>query len=164
MSAETERQERIRKAIQELRDRHGRVTPRMVVDAAKNAKHPLHDEFEWDDATAADQARLERARVLIRYVTVMVVHESKQIKVPMYVRDQTKEPTEQGYIALTSAQMDRKNAEATMLAELARCQSAIERARGVVGVLDEKHPGLSAKLEKMLNDIVRLRGEFGEAA
>lgn len=48
----------------------GRLTPRMVVEAAKTKDHPLHRHFEWDDAVAADAYRLDQARNLIRLVRV----------------------------------------------------------------------------------------------
>lgn len=48
----------------------GRLTPKMVVDAARSSNNPLHRHFEWDDATAADAYRMDQARNLIRIVRV----------------------------------------------------------------------------------------------
>jgi hypothetical protein len=48
----------------------GNLTPRQVVDAARNQRHVLHRHFEWDDAVAAESFRLEQARNLIRIVRV----------------------------------------------------------------------------------------------
>lgn len=49
----------------------GELTPKAVVDAARNKRNPLHHHFEWDDATAAENYRLDQARNLIRIVRVI---------------------------------------------------------------------------------------------
>jgi len=38
------------------------IAPEDVVEAASDSENPLHTLFEWDDAVAAKQARLHRAR------------------------------------------------------------------------------------------------------
>ncbi|MGH6691992.1 MAG: hypothetical protein ACREF4_15085, partial [Gammaproteobacteria bacterium] len=59
--------------------------PRLVVDLALKADHPLHTSFDWDDRTAGDQWRLEQARALIRSVRV-VYREADQKHGPATVR------------------------------------------------------------------------------
>jgi len=54
----------------------GKLTPEDVVSAAKAASSPLHLYFEWDDAEAAHQHRLNQARYLLR--SVRVVHVAKE--------------------------------------------------------------------------------------
>jgi hypothetical protein len=157
------RAEKIRLAIEQLRQKGGRVTARAIVDAARDQKHPLHDEFIWSDAKAADQQRLERARELIRYVTVMVIHRSEHISVPVYARDPSVPAREQGYIALTSAEIKKDHALSIVLAELERCKNSIERARGITDELDKRFPGLTARFEDMLDRIVTMHREL-EAA
>lgn len=48
----------------------GHLTPAAVVDAAKDRKSVLHRHFEWDDAVAANQFRLDQARSVIRAIHV----------------------------------------------------------------------------------------------
>lgn len=50
----------------------GELTPEAVVDAARNPKNPLHSAFEWDDAKAAQEHRLQTAGLLIRSIVVTV--------------------------------------------------------------------------------------------
>lgn len=156
MSGDT-RKERIRQAIDALRDKNGRITAEQVVRAARPKSHPLHSEFEWDDKRAAAAHRIDRANELIRYVTVVTVEKAVTVVTPYYVRDPTKKGNEPGMVAITSAILNRKNAEKVMMAELDRCESAIRRARSVVGQLDKTHKGLSQRLETMLQDIVETR-------
>ena len=154
---ESERMARIRAAIEELRDKHGRITGRMFVNAAKNPKHPCHHEFIWDNKKAADIQRIDRANELIRYVTVVVIDRTQKIVAPCYVRDPMKRGNEAGMIAITSSLLNRQHAEKIMLGELERCQAAIERARSVTNILDKTHRGLSLHLEEMLEQIVQIR-------
>lgn len=46
------------------------LTPDVVVQDARRRQSPLHGAFEWDDAAAAHQHRLETARSLIRSVSI----------------------------------------------------------------------------------------------
>jgi len=50
----------------------GILTEEAIVVAARPKKHPLHNEFTWDNSAAAKQWRLEEARRLIRSVYVTI--------------------------------------------------------------------------------------------
>lgn len=57
----------VAKHIRALYDEHGgKLTARILLEAATPDTHPLHVLFEWDDTTAAQNYRLEQARRLIR--------------------------------------------------------------------------------------------------
>ena len=56
--------------LKKIKDQHGAITPRVVVDDAANPRSPLHPCFEWDDETAADNYRLSQARKLIGSIVV----------------------------------------------------------------------------------------------
>lgn len=53
-----------------VRDQYGALTPRNVVDAARDEGHPLHSRFEWDDTIAAARYREVQAGELIRKVKI----------------------------------------------------------------------------------------------
>ena len=61
----------LREHLTEIYREHGSLTPRLVVDAARDPGHPLHDRFEWDDAVAGEKYREHQARQLIRTVKVV---------------------------------------------------------------------------------------------
>lgn len=48
----------------------GELTPKSVVEAARDPENPLHPHFEWDDSVAAEKFRHEQARDLIRCIRV----------------------------------------------------------------------------------------------
>ncbi len=66
--------------------RHGRLTPALVVDEARDETHPLHTHFQWDDSIAGEQYRQVQAARLIR-TKVRVVHglEQKAVQVRAFV-------------------------------------------------------------------------------
>lgn len=68
----------------------GRLTPNLVVDAARSNNHPLHQHFEWDDSVAAEQFRLDQARNIIRVVRV--------------VDDEGKDGTSRAYLSINDKQ------------------------------------------------------------
>ena len=64
-----------------IREEHGKVTPRLVVDDATPDDAPLHPFFEWDNDSAADKYRLTQAQKIIRSVTVSHVSNGEPITV-----------------------------------------------------------------------------------
>ena len=70
-------------AVCEELDRTVGLTPANLVDASRPEDAPLHREFEWDDATAAEAYRKEQARLMITNLTI-VIEEHKQEPVRAY--------------------------------------------------------------------------------
>lgn len=58
-------------ALDEIRKEHGKLTAQIVVEAARPDDSPLHPEFEWDDAKAAENYRARQARDMIRAIVVL---------------------------------------------------------------------------------------------
>lgn len=59
--------------MERLRTRHnGRLESKMLVEASRPETAPLHGEFEWDDAQAAESYRQEQAKYLIRHIAVVI--------------------------------------------------------------------------------------------
>lgn len=158
MPASTEA-EKLREAILATADASGLITPAGVRDAARDRRNPLHGQFNWNKDQAAEQHWLDTARRLIkRYVTVEVFDLPRKITTVSYVRDPDLPAKAQGYVSLTSEGMDQDRAVKVMLAEIERCANAIERARDVVAVLEKRHGGISARLDRSLAELTALRG------
>lgn len=80
----------------------GEITPRDVVDDARNPNSPLHSFFEWDDSSAAEQYRLSQARCLIRSVVAVYTQPDKPaVRTRMYVH--INEPGAQHYREVSHA-------------------------------------------------------------
>jgi hypothetical protein len=61
----------LRDQLQAIYTEQGKLTPQLVVDTARDDSHPLHDRFEWDDATAGEAYRRVQAQQLIRSVRIV---------------------------------------------------------------------------------------------
>lgn len=60
----------IRDILQDMYERHGRLTPAIIVDESRAEDAPLHNRFEWDDTVAAEQYRFLQAARIIRSVRI----------------------------------------------------------------------------------------------
>ena len=66
--------ESIRSALLALYEAHdGMLSAKDVVESARDPASPIHDEFEWDDDTAADSYRLAQAGMLIRRIKLTII-------------------------------------------------------------------------------------------
>jgi hypothetical protein len=81
-----------------LEARDGLVHPQAVVEAARDPASPLHALFEWDDAKAAEEYRIQTARTIIRSITYRVMALGKSVNdyQPMFVRYQENEDGQPG--------------------------------------------------------------------
>jgi len=61
----------LRDQLLDIREKHGRLVPDLVVQEAEPVDHPLHDRFEWDDTVAGPAYRRVQAHELIRSVRVV---------------------------------------------------------------------------------------------
>ena len=55
----------IQNEINSIKDLHGKVTPQLIVDEAKNKINLLHNCFEWNNSEAAKKYRLMQATNMI---------------------------------------------------------------------------------------------------
>ena len=60
----------------------GLLLPQEVLDESRHPDHPLHQNFEWDDSSAAEKYRLDQARALIRCV---ILENENGDRAPAYI-------------------------------------------------------------------------------
>lgn len=135
----------------------GKITPEMVVDAARDTSSPLHEHFTWDDEKAAGAFRLVEARALIRSVRVDIVMTTHTLKAPEFVRDPAMASDKQGYVSLGHLRTDEDVAREAVVAEFARAAAALSRARTIAIAL-----GLSDEIDKVREHVVAFAGRFQE--
>jgi hypothetical protein len=73
----------IREQYAIIKKKNGAVTPRNIVDHARDPENPLHRFFDWDNSVAGEKWRLEQAGGLLRRVQVYVTKDG--VKQPMRV-------------------------------------------------------------------------------
>lgn len=96
--------------IKKIETKTGRITEESLIEAARPRNHPLHPEFTWDDKIAGHTCRIQEARRLINRVKYIIVYsETVTLKAPVYGRDTSLPPDEQGYrrIAAITAEKDK---------------------------------------------------------
>jgi hypothetical protein len=74
----------LRDHLQAIYDERGKLTPALVVDVARDNRHPLHTRFEWNDTIAAEKWRREQAHQLIKSVRISYV--STKTGTPISIR------------------------------------------------------------------------------
>jgi hypothetical protein len=122
--------------IRELYKDHGRITPDIVIEDARNPDSPLHDQFEWNVEAAAMEAWRDTARRLIRSVRIVIQTESKTFKTSGYrphefVRDPSAPSNHQGYARAADLRSDHERAVAALMYEIDRINGALARARSI---------------------------------
>jgi hypothetical protein len=158
IAAPTPAADLIREAVLAL-EVDGRVTPEAVLEAAADPASPLHDHFEWDDAAAAQQHRLEQARSLIRSVRVQITTETRVVSTVHYVRDPSVSSGEQGYVSVTRLRSEPETARAMLRMELQRVQSCLSRAEELADAL-----GLRPQVAAMGKRVESLRRKVDAVA
>jgi hypothetical protein len=138
--------------IRSVADASGHIEPMRVIEAARDPTSPIHNDFPWDDAVAANAHRLDIARELIRFVKLEVKTETETVVAPYYVPDPERPPKSQRYVALTVAAQEREMAMKVLADELNRIAAAIRRAQEVALVC-----GLLDYLTQQLLDVTQLR-------
>jgi len=120
--------------MQSLYDLHGTLRPRDVIEDARPEDSPMHSYFEWDDGIAGNKYRIQQARELIRSfraVATPIVDEEYAIFTPKYIKDTTLGVNVPGYMPISSVKDRKVEAKETILVELNRIISSINRAQGI---------------------------------
>jgi hypothetical protein len=136
----------------------GRITPDAVVRDAKDIKSPLHDQFTWDDAEAAQQWRLEQARQLIRSVRVEIQTQTRTVSTVRYVRDPSA-GEQQGYVEVSKLRTERDLARDALKHELRVALAWADRAHKLAEVLD-----LAADIDAIKDQVMQADTRLDAAA
>jgi len=129
-----------------IEERHGELTPGIVIEEARAPDHPWHDEFEWRDDVAGERYRLNQARRLIARVRVTVIQGRSRVASIAYVHDPDAKHR-QGYVAVSAVRDDAAKARDVIIVELQRVQSSLRRMLSLAGVL-----GLTRQVERLLSE------------
>lgn len=143
-------------ALKELEDRYGRVTARQLLEAARNKKHPLHREFEWNDSKAAERYRLIQAGEIIRSVRVKVIIDDVRVTSVGYVHDPAAGPNGEGYRHIAHVRSEHDTAIETLEDEIARIVSLLERAKEIAVML-QLEPQFRRSMESTLDLLTAIR-------
>ena len=159
MDTTTETKPKATDAIRELAERHGQLTPDIVVDAARPKESPLHRFFQWNNGKAAEQYRLIQASCLIRRVKVTYqASDEKTVRVRAFVNvtpearlpaDEDPEAGTRGIYVSVSSEFHNDHYRDEVIAQcmadveaFRRKYSALKQAQGIIEAMD----GFTAEL------------------
>lgn len=154
MNDEKQRRDEYLRQLAAMHD--GRLTPEMVVLDAKRPESPLHGEFQWDTAKAAEQHWLDTARALIRAVRIEVVTSEDRIAAPYFVRDPGA-GEDQGYLTTASLRNDPELCRASLRLEVGRVVGHLRRAEDLARYFDlhDETGKLRRRAERLAKQIER---------
>lgn len=104
------------------------LTPRAVVDDARSPKSPLHPCFEWDDAKAAEEYRVEQARAVIQRITVVI-------------EERPTEPV-RAFVSMRAEEGRRYRSTIDVLRDPVSREQMLDEARGELSAWREKYKAL----------------------
>jgi len=112
-------------------DNGGVLTPGAVVEAARPKKSPLHDQFEWNDADAAEQWRLAQARNLLRAVVTVTGDKESPTITSAFVHLRDSDVSEQAYYSIHEAMGDPAKREQILREALRELQAFRKKYDGL---------------------------------
>ena len=117
--------------LERIREKHGELTPALIVQESEDEDAVLHSIFQWDNARAAQLYRERQAGNLIRNIVVSVTNETVSYNVRAFVNVQPAPEKPREYVPLQEA-IANEDAYKDLL-EQARCdmQSFVDKYRQI---------------------------------
>lgn len=114
-----------------IEENNGLISAEIVVDDASREVSPLHDYFEWDDQVAAMEYRLNRARVLMRSIQVVIKADDQERTAVLceHIKIKNGDITESGYTTIMRVMTDEDLRRQTVERALHELQSWQRRYR-----------------------------------
>jgi cell fate (sporulation/competence/biofilm development) regulator YlbF (YheA/YmcA/DUF963 family) len=92
------------KELERVEQKHGKVTPELVLEESRSKKAPLHKIFEWNDSVAAEKYRLTQAGQIINNLVVVLDEYEQHEPVRAFVNVNANAPKKTGeFINIVSA-------------------------------------------------------------
>ena len=126
--------ETVARHLESLERERGCVSPEAVVESARPSTSVIHKAFEWSNKVAADQYRLEQARLLLRSLEIRI--ENPLSEEPLSVRAYLNaEPEDDGDCVYFSLETIR-NDDALKAQVLSQVRRDISAARSKLNALE----------------------------
>lgn len=136
--------------LERLEELHGRLVPRVIVDAARDPRSPLHSFFEWNDSVAAEKYRLLQAAHLVQHVKVTVETPTME---PREVRAYYAPYKGQGYISIQRVLSD-EDMRRQLLAQAQADLEVFQRRYEALQELDVVFGAINKVLKKVKKKVI----------
>lgn len=112
-----EEAQKIGPELEQIEERHGKLTPDVILAEARKKKSYLHRFFDWSDSLAAEKWRKHQARQLISHVRVVIVDDNgprkawENVRVKIMAteseeREEKKQEEERNYVSVEAIEKD----------------------------------------------------------
>lgn len=121
--------------LEAIYEEHGKLTPPLIVEDARNTDRETHQLIEWDNTTAAESYRLEQARHIMRNIIIVrteqqeVKEESKVIKFRAF---ENVEVEEGRYFMPMQVAIGREDTRNYMLLQATKALAAFRQKYGMI--------------------------------
>jgi hypothetical protein len=121
--------------LETLYEEHGKLTPVLIVDDARNPDRETHQLIEWDETEAATKYRLEQARYIMRNIIVVRTEPATATEDEKIIRFRAFEnvDVEEGrYFMPMQTALQRDDTRSYMLQQAMRALSSFRRKYGMI--------------------------------
>jgi len=112
------------------------LTPKIVVQVARNPDHPLHSQFEWNDTEAAEKYREVQAARLIRKIKVSVQESPGSDAAPVRAFVSVPRPTGATYVPIGEVVQDEFQTGLMLRQAEREWKQLLRRYEGLVGFVE----------------------------
>lgn len=106
---------------------HGVCSPRALVERERPEQAPLHECFEWNDARAAEEYRVDQARALVRSLVIIRGETSAPAYVHVTITDADDDEEREGYIDVLSAMRNPRQRQQVLMEALEQLNGMRQR-------------------------------------
>ena len=140
----------------DIYEKHGSLTPPLVVVESKPKKAYLHNRFEWDNDICGDRYREQQARQIINVLKFDVqTADGKKAETAVFV-SVVNVDGEQGYVPVDVAIQDVPAWEYAINDAFMMLMAAEKRVKGLVAFAQSQHQKRSSvKILKKLNAVIK---------
>ena len=142
-------------ALETIRSKNNGLTDDVIVKTASAKNHILHEWFEWDDSTAANEHRRAQARLLIRSLEVSYT-EAPGIKSRVYEVQHKARPQDEDRTIYTTTEEVLANPESRdrLIAEAIKAAMQFRRRFKALHELDSLISEIDKTLAKLGSEVI----------
>ena len=138
-------------------EKGGKLTPKELVEAARDVDSPLHNEFEWNDTKAAQKYREWQARYIISSIELEIVNVPQEPTVVDLEITEQKHSAVKFYHSLDNDGTGYENVFAISNDE-EKTKKLFENCKKDIGIFMEKYDTLRGTLPKLfeaMDEVIR---------
>lgn len=132
--------EEIGRALLDIKEKNGTLTPDGILEEARDPDHTLHPHFTWDDELAAEKQRKREARKIVQSVIIREVDDQdvsdKNVRAFVSVDDGEQQGYEETAVAL-SQEPSRSNILSRARRDLRRFRERYNHLEELAGIINK---------------------------